>query len=262
MSKRGRTSTMFDDVHAHTPTLHPPRSETSMSTSILMLTSTNYRLWDMRMEVSLEAHDLWGVIDESEINRRKDSLVLSMNLNSISESQSYQIDIKKSANENWEVLYTFHVGMDKVVQALKREFETISMKRNEKIDDYSNFFAQIVTNLRDLGESLDEYGTVSRLLSSIPKDSDYLILLLEQTSDLKSMRLDEAFGQLKVHKLRLQERNSRDEEQALLSKAFNMSKKNQKGLSSSGRGQGKKGKGKDRGDDANGEKKKKQFDKS
>ena len=58
MSKRGRTSTMADDVHAPTPTLHPPRSETSMSTSVLMLTSKNYRLWAMRMEVSLEAHDL------------------------------------------------------------------------------------------------------------------------------------------------------------------------------------------------------------
>ena len=37
------------------------------------------------------------------------------------------------------------MGMDKVVQAkvqeLKKEFETIVMKRSEKIDDYSNRFA-------------------------------------------------------------------------------------------------------------------------
>ena len=183
MSKRGRTSTMSDDVHAPTPTLHPSRSEIGMSTFILMLTSTNYRRWAMRMEVSLDAHDLWGVIDRSEVNRKKDHLALSMILNSISESQSNQIDIKKSAKENWEVLRTFHVGMDKVVQAkvqaLKREFETISTKRNEKIDDYSNHFARIVTNFRDLGECLDEYGAVSSLLRSVPKDFDSLILLLE-----------------------------------------------------------------------------------
>ena len=41
-----------------------------------------------------------------------------------------------------------------------------------------------------------------------------------------------------------------------------MSKKDQQGSSSSGRGQGRKGKGKDRGGEVNGEKKKKQFDKS
>ena len=141
-----------------------------------------------------ESHDLWEVIDGSKVNCKRDCLAFSMILNSISKSQSNQINIKKSAKENWEVLYTFHVGMNKVVQAkvkdLKREFEKISMKRNEKIDDYSNRFARIVTNLRDLGESLDEYGAVSRLLMYVPKDFDSLILLLEQTSDLKTMRLE------------------------------------------------------------------------
>ena len=52
--------------------------------------------------------------------------------------------------------------MDKVVQAkvqaFKREFEKISMKRNEKIDDYSNSFARIVINLRDLGKVLMSMG--------------------------------------------------------------------------------------------------------
>ena len=50
-------------------------------------------------------------------NSPSDCLAFLMNLNSISESQSNKIDIKKSAKENQEVLHTFHVGMDKVVQA-------------------------------------------------------------------------------------------------------------------------------------------------
>ena len=85
----------------------------SMSTSSLILTSTNYHICAMRMEVSLE----------------------------------------KCAKESSEVLHTIHVGMDRVVQAkvqaLKREFEIISTKRNEKVDDYSNCFARIFTNLTD-----------------------------------------------------------------------------------------------------------------
>ena len=76
------------------------------------------------------------------------------------------------------------------------------------------------------------------------------------------MRLKEAFGQVKVHELRLQERNSRDEEQALLSRTFNKSKKDQRGSSSSGRGGGRKGKSKDCGGRVDGENKKKKFDKS
>ena len=64
-----------------------------------------------------------------------------------------------------------------------------------------------------------------------------------------------------MHELRLQERNSRDEDQALLFRAFNTSKKNQRGLSSSGRGCERKGKGKNRDSEVDGEKKK-PFDKS
>ena len=69
------------------------------------------------------------------------------------------------------------------------------------------------------------------------------------------MRLEEALGQLKVHELIFQERNSRDEEQALLYRAFNKSKKDQRGSYSSGRGQGRKGKAKDYGGEVDGEKK-------
>ena len=136
-----------------------------MSTYYLMLTSTNYHLWGMRMEVSLEGHDLWGFIEGSEVNHNKGCLALSMIFNSISESQRNQIDIKKSEKENWEVLCTFYVGMDSVVQLkvqdLKRKFETVSMMRNEKVDQYLNRFARMVANLRDLGETLDEYSVVS-----------------------------------------------------------------------------------------------------
>ena len=96
-----------------------------------------------------------------------------MILNYILESQSNKIVIKKSAKENWEVLRRFHMGMDRIVEAkveaLKREFETISMNKNGIVDEYSNRFALIVTNLRDLEETLDEYGDVSGLLRSVPK---------------------------------------------------------------------------------------------
>ena len=75
---------MSNNVHAPTPTLHPSSNETSLSAFVLKLTSTNYPLWATRIEVSLEAYDLWGVIDGREVNHKKDRFALSMILNSIS----------------------------------------------------------------------------------------------------------------------------------------------------------------------------------
>ena len=91
------------------PTLQPPKIDTSMSTSSLTLTSTNYRHWAMRIEVTLEAHNSWGAIDRTEKNYEKDCLALSMILNPILESQSSQIDIKKSAKETLEILGTLYM---------------------------------------------------------------------------------------------------------------------------------------------------------
>ena len=53
-----------------------------VTASIFLLISTNYRLWAMRMEVYLEAHGLWEVMNGTEKNQKKDLQALSAILNS------------------------------------------------------------------------------------------------------------------------------------------------------------------------------------
>ena len=89
---------MSNDAHALTQTLQPPRMETGMYASSLILTSIKYRLWVMRMEVSLEAHDLWGVLDGSEVNHKKDRLVL---LSCIDNPQVH-LRVSKQSNRHQE----------------------------------------------------------------------------------------------------------------------------------------------------------------
>ena len=65
----------------------------------------------------LEAHRLWEVITGTETNRKKDRQALSSILNSVSESVSFQLDVKKTAKENWETIRILHVGVDHVIQS-------------------------------------------------------------------------------------------------------------------------------------------------
>ena len=134
--------------------------ENQVTNSNFILSDTNYRLWAMRMEVYLEAHGLWEVIGGDEENRKKDRLALSVILSSIPESASFQMDIKKSAKENWESLRILHVGADHVIQSsiqfLRREFENLSMRKDEKVSDHSLRFTKVISELRDLGENLEE----------------------------------------------------------------------------------------------------------
>ena len=89
------------------------------------------------------------------------------------------------------------------MQALKREFKTLTVKNNEKVDAYSTLFVHVIPSLRNLEENFDDSDVVSRLLRSILEDYDRLILPLEQFGDLKTMRQEEAIGDLKALDLRL-----------------------------------------------------------
>ena len=59
----------------------------------------------------------------------------------------------------------------------------------------------------------------------MPLRYDSLTLSLEQFGDLNTMSLVEAIGSLEVHEMRLSERDTREEEHALLSRAMSKFKK-------------------------------------
>ena len=150
------------------------------------------------------------------------------------------MDIKKSAKENWESLKILQVGADHVIQSriqfLRRELENLSMRKDEKVSDYSLRFMKVISELRDLGENLEEKDVVSKLLRSLQHKFDTLTLSLEHIGTIKPMTAEEVIGSLRVHESRLIERDNHEEEQALLSKASKMTRKIDRGQTSRGRG--------------------------
>ena len=144
----------------------------------------------------------------------------------------------------------------------------MSMRKDKKVSDYSLRFTKVISELRDLGENLDEKDVVSKLLRSLQQKFDTLTLSLEHIGTIKPMTVEEVLGSLRVHESRLIERDNREEEQALLSKASKMTKKIDLGQTSRGRGRfGLRGRGRGHGrgkqqKEENNEGEKKPFDKS
>ena len=142
------------------------------------------------------------------------------------------------------------------------------MRKDEKVSDYSLRFTKVISELRDLGENLEEKDAVAKLLRSLQQKFDTLTLSLENIGTIKPMTVEEVLGSLRVHESRLIETDNREEEQALLTKASKMSKKIDQGQTSRGRGRyGQRGRGRGRGrgrrqKEENDEGEKKPFDKS
>ena len=110
------------------------------------------------------------------------------------------------------------------------------MKKDEKVSDFSSRFSKIISKLRDLGERLEEKEVMAKLLRSMLLKYDSLTFSLEQFGNMRGLSVDEVIGSLRVHEQRLQERESREQEQVLLAQAVNQSKKSDRGSFSRGRG--------------------------
>ena len=82
------------------------------------------------------------------------------------------------------------------INVLQREFENLAMKKVEKVSDFSSRFINIVSELRDLGDRLEEKEVISKLLRSMRVRNDSLTISLEEFRNLRSMSFDEVIGSL------------------------------------------------------------------
>jgi hypothetical protein len=67
---------------------------------------------------------------------------------------------KKSAAEAWDAIKMMCVGSNKVqkgrAQQLRREFEAMTCRSSEKVDDFTLRLSNLVINLEELGKEIEE----------------------------------------------------------------------------------------------------------
>ena len=86
------------------------------------------------------------------------------------------------------------------------------MGKTDSVVDFAIKFKHIISDLRNLGEKMEEKEAMRRFLRATPAKFDALTLSLEQYDELDKVSLDEVIGSLTVHELWLRERESREEE--------------------------------------------------
>ena len=128
--------------------------EMGTSTPYLKLSKTNYRVWSMTMEVYLDSHDLWQTIIGENPMKKKDRQALSMIMSGIPEELLGILDAKKTAKENWEIIWQHNLDVDRVIQSriqgLRRDLEMLTMGKSDSVVDFPMKFTHIVSNLRNL----------------------------------------------------------------------------------------------------------------
>ena len=174
-------------------------------TPSLKLSKTNYRVWLMTMEVYLDSHDLWQTIVGENPTKKKDRQALSAIMSGVPQDLLGILDTKKTAKENWEILRQRNLGVYRVIQSriqgLGRDLEILTMGKTDSVVDFAMKFTHIISDLKNLGETMEEKEVVRRFLRATPTKFDALTLSLEQYGELDKVSLDKVIGSLTVHEL-------------------------------------------------------------
>ncbi|GJU81811.1 uncharacterized mitochondrial protein-like protein [Tanacetum coccineum] len=164
--------------------------ETSLTFQCPLLTSTNYSIWRMRMEVLLGIQGVWDVVDPGSDDAKKNNIVKGLLFQSIPEDLILQIRNLKTRKEMWEAIKTRNLGVDRVkearLQTLITEFENLKMSDNDTIDAYAAKFSGIASKSATLGKVMSEHKLVKNFLTSLPRRFVHIVAALEHVLDPKT----------------------------------------------------------------------------
>ena len=114
---------------------------------------------------------------------------------------------KGTTKDDWDAVKVMCQGADRVkkarVQTLKSEFESMSRKDSDSLDDFCLKISALVTNFRALGEEAAEAYVVKKILRVVPLKFIQIASTIEQFGDLEKMIVEEIVGSLKAHEERL-----------------------------------------------------------
>jgi hypothetical protein len=124
------------------------------------LTRTNYTEWSLVMKVNLQAAGLREVIHSGDGDYREDRSALIVLLRAVSSEMQAGLAVKATAREAWEAIRTVRVGVDHVkevnAERLHREFDDISFKLDESIEDFSLRLNSVASELRVLDDDISD----------------------------------------------------------------------------------------------------------
>lgn len=145
------------------------------------------------------------------VEEKKDKKALDAIYQGIPEEVLLSIAEKETAKEAWEAVKVMCQGVERVKKArihtLRLEFESMSMKDSESLDDFCMKLNGLVTNIRALGDEMAESYVVKKVLRAMPQKFLQSTSAIEQFGDLEKMTIEEVIGSLKAYDERLRGQN-------------------------------------------------------
>ncbi|KAK2412918.1 hypothetical protein QL285_048063 [Trifolium repens] len=194
-----------------------------------------YDHWAMLMENLLRSKEYWNLIENgvtiappnanaeqlrlSNESKLRDLKVKNYLFQSIDISILETILVRDTAKYIWDAMKRKYQGSTKVKRAqllaLRREFEILTMKESETVDEYFSRTLAIVNRMTAHGERMEQVGVVEKIMRSMPSRFNYVVYSIEESNDVTSLSIDELQSSFIVHEQRMKGQKEVIDEQAL-----------------------------------------------
>ncbi|GJT49321.1 retrotransposon protein, putative, unclassified [Tanacetum coccineum] len=203
---------------------NPFEEDESEESGITLSSGTDCNsLSKLAMQITF-AQGVWEAVEPKKtgdaVDVKMNKMALAAIYQGIPEDMLLSLAEKETAKETWTTLKTTYMGADRVktarVQTLKAEFEVLSMKEMESVDEFATKLSNVVSNIRALGDKIEETYVVKKLLRAVPSKFVQIASTIEQFGDLDHMSVEEVVGRLKTHEERIKGHVEADEKKLLL----------------------------------------------
>ncbi|XP_074356106.1 uncharacterized protein LOC141695792 [Apium graveolens] len=187
------------------------------------------------MKVLYGSQDLWEIVENGyeesanqanlspqqlntlKENRKKDKKALYFIYQAVDEVIFERISTASTSKEAWDILNKAYKGEEKVkmvrLQALRGEFDLLKMKESETVEELYNRTILIVNQLRVNGEDISDKRVLEKILRSMTRKYEHVVVATEESKDLNTFSLEELLGSLQSHELRIKQFDSSPSEQ-------------------------------------------------
>lgn len=171
----------------------------------------DFEHWSMLMENLLRSKEWWDLIEKGyvepvsgeilnnaqrqELTEKKlnDLKVKNYLFQAIDKSILKTIIQKDTAKQLWDSLKTKYQGNECVkraqLQRLRREFEVLEMKETETITNYFARVLLVATDMRNLGEEMQDTKIVEKILRTLSEKFTYIYVPLKSPKILRVLQL-------------------------------------------------------------------------
>ncbi|KAK2365584.1 putative mitochondrial protein [Trifolium repens] len=217
-------------------------TSTQFPANLPVFKGENYDRWCAQMKVIFRFQDVLEIVtngveelaadaDEAARTRHKELKKKDVKglfiIHQCVDSNIFEKIIEEETSKGaWDTLKKIYGGDEKLkgikLQALRRQYEMMQMNEQETISEYLARMLALTNLMKSCGEAMTDKVKIEKILRTLTEKFDHIVVAIEESKDLATMKIEELQASLEAHELRVKQRSSNKAvEQALQAKTQN-----------------------------------------